>query len=169
MTPDQTAPPTGPDRDAQRPETTRAASPVRTTDVADRPIRILHVDDDPSFSDLLSSFLTEHDREFVLASETSAAAALERLDEEYFDCVVSEYQMPSMDGLALLDAVRRRYRRLPFILFTCRGSDEVDREAIAGHLTEFVRKGSVEQYEKLARRIDGVVTSIEAGEDLRTR
>src|SRR6056297_3167869 len=56
--------------------------------------------------------------------------ALDVLDAERVDCVVSEYTLPDSDGLAFLRAVRNRWPHLPFVLFTNDGDEAVASEAV---------------------------------------
>jgi PAS domain S-box-containing protein len=117
-------------------------------------ITILHVDDDPDFTDLTAEFLEREDDRFNVLSETHSEAVLDRLDSTDVDCLVSDYQMPGMDGIELLEAVRTDYSELPFILFTGAGSEAVAGEAISGGVTDYIQKSSgTGQYELLANRI----------------
>ncbi len=122
------------------------------------PIDVLHVDDQPDILELSATFLErDHDRISVV-TETSATAALERLSAESVDCIVSDYQMPGMDGMAFLERVREEYPDLPFILFTGRGSEEVASDAVTAGVTDYLQKkmGS-DQYTLLANRIENAV------------
>ncbi len=68
-------------------------------------IRTLVVDDSDFFAEMTADTLTQqHGIESVAAN--SATEALERLDGGGFDCVVSDYEMPEMDGLELLEEIR---------------------------------------------------------------
>ncbi|WP_148416645.1 PAS domain S-box protein [Haloferax sp. KTX1] len=121
-------------------------------------VAVLHVDDDESFAELTAAFLErEHDR-FRVATETSVAAGLDRLADEEFDCVVSDYDMPSLDGLDFLDAVRENDPELPFILYTGKGSEEVASDAISAGVTDYLQKEhGTSQYTVLANRIENAV------------
>jgi PAS domain S-box-containing protein len=126
-------------------------------------IRVLHVDDEPDFSALAVEFLTREDERLEIETEPRAADALDRLEAESFDCVVSDYDMPEMDGLALLDAVRERFPEMPFILFTGKGSEEIASEAVSAGVTDYLQKGrGREQYAILANRIRNAVSQYRA-------
>jgi len=120
-------------------------------------IRVLHVDDEPDFAEMVSQFVSRED-DMEVVTETDAREALELLDTEDIDCVVSDYEMPEMNGLELLDAVRDAHPDLPFLLFTGRGSEEVAGEAISRGATDYLQKGTgTEQYELLANRVRNAV------------
>ncbi|RDZ34469.1 hybrid sensor histidine kinase/response regulator, partial [Haloferax sp. Atlit-47N] len=77
--------------------------------------------------------------------------------------VVSDYDMPRMNGIELLDAIRETNPDLPFILFTGKGSEEVASEAISMGVTDYLQKSfGVEVYELLANRIENAVSEYRA-------
>jgi len=121
-------------------------------------IGVLHVDDDPAFADLAGEMLDLVAEDMAVTTAPDADAALERLDEERIDCVVSDYDMPGLDGLELLQAVRETYPDLPFILFTGKGSEEIASEAISAGVSDYLQKGSGRDcYEMLAKRVRDAV------------
>jgi len=128
-------------------------------------IRLLHVDDDRAFLDVTEAFLT---RELPAADITTVErpdAAVERLRAEAFDCVVSDYEMPETDGLALLSRVRERDSDLPFLLYTGKGSESIASRAINAGVTGYLQKGGPEQHERLANRIEHAVREYRVGLD----
>ena len=132
-----------------------ARSPDSTT--------VLHVDDDAAFADLVADALERVDETIEITTATSAADGLAALEAHSVDCIVSDYQMPEMDGLAFLSAVREDHPELPFILFTGQGSEQVASEAISAGVTEYLQKGGgTDQYTVLANRIDNAVARYRA-------
>ena len=138
--------------------------------MTDRPIRLLHVDDDPAFAEMVSLFLEQECSTCRVTTATDAPAGLEELRSESFDCVVSDYEMPGETGLDLLRAVRDSHPDLPFVLFTGRGSEEIAAEAISAGVSDYLQKGGgTEQYTVLANRVENLVSQYRAQRDLRQR
>jgi DNA-binding NtrC family response regulator len=77
-------------------------------------IRVLLVDDDESILSALRRIVTRRGWEPLTARSGSEALGL----VEQADAVVTDYCMPGMDGLALVDAIRQRDETLPVILVT---------------------------------------------------
>jgi len=121
-------------------------------------IRVLHVDDNEQILDLTSTYLERKSEAISIVSETDPSNALGTIDEEWIDCIVSDFDMPQMDGLKFLEAVRAEHPDLPFILFTGKGSEEIASEAISAGVTDYLQKGmSNDQYSLLANRIENIV------------
>jgi PAS domain S-box-containing protein len=122
----------------------------------DRQIRVLHVDEDPELLEDVGSHLERFDDALEVATADSAEAALEALrdGDSTYDCLVSDHEMPGIDGLELLRSVRGDHPDLPVILFTGKGDEELASEAISAGVTEYLQKGvGTDQYSVLATRI----------------
>jgi CheY-like chemotaxis protein len=134
------------------------------------PIRVLLVDDDPSLADLMASQLRSLREEFSIRIETDPNDALDVVDADDVDCVVSDYHMPEMNGLELLRYVREMEPNMPFILFTARGSEEIASDAVSEGVTDYFRKrrGS-EQWRVLANRIENVAAKYRAEQAVQRR
>lgn len=130
-------------------------------------IRILHVDDDEMFTDLLQAYLERHgDGHVEVRSAHSAADGLDLIETEQFDCVVSDFSMPETNGLQFLQHVRNERPTLPFILFTGQGSEAVAGEAINAEVTDYLQKGGPEQFELLANRLTNAIEQYAATRQL---
>ena len=122
-------------------------------------ITVLHVDDEPGFAEMVATFLEREDERFEVDTVTTASEVLDRLADDEYQCVVSDYEMPDQNGIELLEAVRETYPTLPFILYTGKGSEEVASDAISAGATDYLQKGSgTGQYTLLANRIANVVS-----------
>jgi PAS domain S-box-containing protein len=105
-----------------------------------RKIKTLVVDDEPYLLELTKIFLERHhDIQVTIAS--SGLEALNKIGREEFEVVVSDYQMPSMDGLQLLKALRDRKSDIPFILFTGKGRESVAVDALNLGASFYLQKG----------------------------
>lgn len=122
-------------------------------------ITVLLVDEDTEVLDLTQTFLEREDHALEVTTVTSAPEALERLETESFDCVVSDYSMPEMTGVEFLESVRERSPDLPFFFFTGKDSEEIEAVAQSADITGYVQKGTgTERYGELA---DEIRTAVE--------
>ena len=122
-------------------------------------IQVLHVDDEPDFTELSARFLPLANDRIEVRRETDPEDALHHLRSGGgdIDCVVSDYGMPSMDGLTLLRTVRETVGPIPFIFFSSHPHEELKPREESSGVTAHVKKGGHEQYEKLADRIVAAV------------
>ncbi len=103
-------------------------------------ISVLYVDDEPDLLDLVQLHL-EKTGEFRVDLCESADDALNILKETGYDAVVSDFQMPGMDGIEFLKNVRDMNPRLPFIIFTGRGREKVVIDALNSGADYYLQKG----------------------------
>ncbi len=111
---------------------------------------ILIVDDEKNTREGLARALQFNYR--VLLAD-SGARALEVLDEEAVELVLSDIRMPGMDGLALLHRIRARTPQPVVILLTAYGSIEQAVEAMRAGAYDFLTKPvSLDRLDILLRR-----------------
>jgi len=107
--------------------------------MADR-IRILIVDDEPALLEIGKLFL-EQSGEFSVDTVISAAEALDALTRKNYDAIVSDYQMPEMDGINFLKIIRTSDKIIPFIIFTGRSREEIVIDALNNGADFYLQKG----------------------------
>lgn len=100
--------------------------------------KILLVDDNPQVRQMLSSFL-EGRYDVVVASDGQDAVEVLRTASDV-DVIVTDVNMPNMDGIQLTRAVRRRYPTLPVVIITGLGREEVAVDALRAGATNYLRK-----------------------------
>jgi len=103
-------------------------------------LRILYVDDEPSLQEAIKLYL-ESEGEFAVDTFTSANEAIIRINTERYDAIISDYQMPGMDGIEFLKTVRSSGNTIPFILFTGKGREEVVITALNEGADFYLQKG----------------------------
>ena len=102
--------------------------------------RILYVDDEPALLDIGKVFL-EEDGSFAVDTSPSAPDALVRISSRKYDAIVSDYQMPKMDGIVFLKTLMAQGDTTPFIIFTGRGREDVVIEALNSGADFYLQKG----------------------------
>jgi CheY-like chemotaxis protein len=101
--------------------------------------RILVVDD--SVMDLrLASKLLEQNGEWTVACAQDGRQALERVESDLPDLVVTDLQMPGMSGLELVEVMRTEFPLIPVVLMTAAGSEEIAVEALRRGAASYVPK-----------------------------
>lgn len=101
---------------------------------------ILYVDDEPALLDIARLFL-EKTSEFKVLTAESAQEGLAIIRAHHPDAIVSDYQMPEMDGITFLKEIRRD-SAIPFIMFTGRGSEIIAMEATNSGADYYIQKGA---------------------------
>jgi len=108
-------------------------------------VSILVVDDEPDVADLFRQRFRRETRQgkYVLHYATSGAEALDRLageSEPTLVAVLSDINMPGMDGLQLLVEIKQRSPDLPVMMVTAYDDDERPRQAAEYGAAEFLTK-----------------------------
>jgi DNA-binding NtrC family response regulator len=119
---------------------------------------VLYVDDEELLLDICKKFL-ERSGELQIQTESSAKKALLKIQQESFDAIISDYQMPAMDGIEFLKQVRASGNSIPFIIFTGRGREEVAIEALKEGADFYLQKGGdpSAQFAELKNQIKQIV------------
>ncbi|MDD2714892.1 MAG: sigma-54 dependent transcriptional regulator [Candidatus Wallbacteria bacterium] len=115
--------------------------------------RILIVDDEENLRRAIRYGLSG--RRFSVLEAASGRQALEVLEKEQVDLIVSDLKMPEMDGLSLLSACHEKHFQIPFIILTAFGTVETAVEAMRSGAIDFLIKPF--PLTELEQKISGVL------------
>jgi FOG: CheY-like receiver len=122
-------------------------------------LTILYVDDDHMLLDIGKLYL-ERSGNIHVDILDSGKEALEKIRTTKYDAIISDYQMPEMDGILFLKAVRAEHPALPFIIFTGKGREDVVIEALNNGADHYLQKGG-EPKAQFAELIHNIERSVE--------
>jgi chemotaxis protein histidine kinase CheA len=103
-------------------------------------ITVLHADDSPSVRKYVQSVLKNAD--ITVISADDGLAALNRLPSANVDLVITDLEMPRMNGFELISEIRRmpEYQDLPIIIVTARAGDKHRRTGLELGANAFLNK-----------------------------
>jgi DNA-binding NtrC family response regulator len=105
-------------------------------------VLVLYLDDDGEWLSLVETYL-EHEQDCLsVRGVNNAEVALDVLNTTPIDVVLSDFEMPDINGIDFLDQVRTDHPNIPFILYTGHESDELANEVISRGATEYMQKKS---------------------------
>src|SRR5262249_30735192 len=103
---------------------------------------VLIVDDSP-IDRILVEGLLKKDQRIKTSQAVRGAGGLAALASAQPDVIVADLQMPEMDGLELVTAVRIHYPRVPIVLITAHGSEELAVRALEQGAASYVPKSQL--------------------------
>lgn len=98
--------------------------------------KILIVEDNKSMREMLENILSE--KKYSVKSSADVSTALLLLKKEHFSVIISDLQLPDMDGLSFFKRVKNL--KIPFIILTAYGSVEKAVKAIREGAFDFISK-----------------------------
>jgi PAS domain S-box-containing protein len=117
--------------------------------------RILCVDDDPAMALMVEGLLRRHGYRVTMFEQPELALARVQADPEAFDLVVTDYNMPEMNGMELAIAIADAAPRLPIIITSGFISDDMRQRAVDLNVAGLLQKEYT--LERLAGLVDGVL------------
>ena len=120
-------------------------------------IHVLHIDDDASKRQLTKIFIQNLDPNINVTSVSNAAELIEKLLEEDYDCIISDYKMPEQNGIQIAEKIKSLLD-IPYILYTGQGSEEVAEKAFEVGIDDYIRKEmETAHYRVLVKRLKSLV------------
>ena len=84
--------------------------------------------------------ILEAEAEYEVVTATDGLDALEKIQVARPDLIVTDLQMPNMNGLELVEATQRDFPELPVVLVTAQGSEGIAAEAIRKGAASYIPK-----------------------------
>lgn len=114
---------------------------------ASGPIRLLLVDDDPSFAKIVRTILQLYrQRTFIITWKDSVEAALAEIDKnQEFDIILTDYYFPTSNGLEFCLQLNRTERFIPIIFLTSARDLKLAVEAMKLGVEDFLVKEDIDQ------------------------
>ncbi|PWR74632.1 hypothetical protein DLD82_08620 [Methanospirillum stamsii] len=130
-------------------------------------ITVLAVDDEEEILGLFSHYFSD-DELFSIVKADSVGAALEILARQEISAIVSDYLMPGTNGLEFLSLLREQGNKIPFILFTGKGCEDVVIQALNLGADFYIVKGEQPdlQFQILKKQINVLIEKNRADEAL---
>ncbi|MCG3217752.1 MAG: PAS domain S-box protein [Candidatus Heimdallarchaeota archaeon] len=118
--------------------------------------KIMYIDDEKGLLTLAKQFMERTNPDVMIECYYSSKQAFEAFEKGKFDGIISDYQMPEMSGLEILEIVRKTKKSdIPFIIFTGKGREDVAITALNLGANRYIQKGRnlKAQYAVLSRAI----------------
>jgi PAS domain S-box-containing protein len=110
-------------------------------------MKILFVDDNKDYLMLAKLFMEKIYKNLKLVTVDSVIKALELLEQKNYDLIISDYQMPTIDGLDFLKIIRKRLGlEIPFILNTGKFQEDLYAKAMNLGATRCIKKGGEKKH-----------------------
>src|SRR5712671_5271856 len=103
-------------------------------------LRILHLEDDPDYSDLVRSLLEADGIPIQMTLVSNRADFEVALALEHFDLILADYLLPSYDGLKALRCARENCPDTPFLIISGTIGEEAAIESLRDGATDYVFK-----------------------------
>ncbi|MFB6116816.1 MAG: response regulator [Candidatus Nanosalina sp.] len=122
-------------------------------------IDLMLVDDSRDILELSEMVLDRENNDFSVHSTTDPDEVLESFNGCELDAIISDYDMPQMTGIELLEEVREVDQDFPFILYTGKGTEEIAVDAINAGVTDYFQKeAGTEHYSLIANSVENSVS-----------
>jgi DNA-binding response OmpR family regulator len=115
------------------------------------PSSILFVDDNPACLSALSDDLCSRVPSLHIDTEPSSLKALDLLRHQPYDALITDLQMPQLDGMALLAAVKTITEELPVLMISASAEVDIAQHALDAGAFDFVEKGLSEELAKAVK------------------
>jgi PAS domain S-box-containing protein len=118
----------------------------------EKPLRILHLEDDPDFVSLVADMLKAEGLPAEMTSTHSFQDFTSAIRSGAFDIILADYSLPACNGLQALQAVREKDPHTPFVLISGTIGEHAAIECLRCGATDYVLKNKLERLAPTIRR-----------------
>lgn len=123
--------------------TKESAGEPHSTCIADQALNILIIDDNPDDREkYVRSLRKVPNSSYIFAEADDGNSGIQIASSQKCDCVLLDYSLPGMNGIAVLKALRSVFPYLPVIVFTGQGNEEVAVQAIKEGAFDYLNKSA---------------------------
>lgn len=108
--------------------------------MATREIKILMIEDSMEQARLMKTVLGRSSDHFQIEHVTSAEKGLECLQRSFYDLILLDYNLPGMDGLQAIVAIKNQSFRIPIIMVTGQGNERIAVKAMKLGANDYIVK-----------------------------
>jgi two-component system, cell cycle sensor histidine kinase and response regulator CckA len=126
--------------------------------VLDRPLRVLHLEDNPHDRRVIQLWIKEQNIAAEFTDADNEPEFVKALEQDTFDIILSDKSLPGFDGLSALRFVREKFPHIPFVFVTGSMGEEAAIDTIKDGATDYVLK------DRLSRLIPAVQRAIRESE-----
>lgn len=119
-------------------------------------VRVLHVEDEPGLQEILDAYLADSDTEIVIETASDGKEGLHRCRQKEFGCIISDYNMPNMDGIEMFRALRREEYNVPFIFYTSSETIEEKIEENSGRPPEAILRKGRDEFDDILETVNNI-------------
>src|SRR5690606_8409496 len=106
----------------------------------DRPMRLLHLEDDPLDAELIQETLAAEGFEGEVTQVDSREGFLAAIEQGRFQAILADFSLPAFDGLTALEIAQEKCPEVPFIFISGAIGEELAIETLKKGATDYVLK-----------------------------
>lgn len=129
-----------------------ANEPVHASEERDKPIRVLHLEDNPDDRDIVKCSLSAGGLSCRIQSVQTREAFEDFVKNQTWDLILADLTLPGFDGYEALDLARLSCPSTPFIFVTGTMGEEVAVETLKHGATDFILKHRLGRLDSAVRR-----------------
>ena len=146
-----------------RPDPSAGSRQTRAATVKRVPQRLLILEDDPFYTELLDYVIIEAWPACQITVTTTEAAFRSALEQSEYDVILSDFSMPGFNGLRALAVAREKHPDIPFVIVSGRIEDEAGAESLRAGATDYVLK------DRIARLVPAIQRALDEQDESKQR